>query len=228
MKMQIGKGEAAGMKKCVIVSGGTATETFVAQTLKEQKPDFVIAADSGMEVLRKCAVKPDIIIGDFDSVREETFAYYKEQPGIVWHTLNPMKDDTDTEFAIRLAIREGAEQICLLGATGSRLDHVLGNIELLGIGFEQKVAMELLDEHNRVRMIDGPIQIAKKEQYGKYVSLIPYSPQVEHLTLEGFVYPLSDFCLKGFCSLGVSNEITEEIAKITFEDGILIVIESRD
>ena len=88
--------------------------------------------------------------------------------------------------------------------------------------------MELLDEHNRVRMIDGPIQIAKKEQYGKYVSLIPYSLQVEHLTLEGFVYPLSDFCLKGFCSLGVSNEITEEIAKITFEDGILIVIESRD
>lgn len=216
------------MKKCVIVSGGSASDIFVARILKEQKPDFLIAADSGMEVLRRCAVKPDIIIGDFDSVQEETLAYYKKQPGIVWHTLNPVKDDTDTEFAIRLAIREGAGQIILLGGTGSRLDHVLGNIELLGIGLEQKVSIELLDEHNRVRMIDSPLRIAKKEQYGKYVSLIPYTPQVEYLTLKGFAYPLSDFCLKGFCSLGVSNEITEETAEITFEDGILIVIESRD
>ena len=44
----------------------------------------------------------------------------------------------------------------------------------------------------------------------------------------GFKYPLADYCLKGFCSIGVSNEITEEQAEITFENGILIVIESRD
>ena len=51
---------------------------------------------------------------------------------------------------------------------------------------------------------------------------------MENLYLAGFKYPLADYCLKGFCSIGVSNEITEEQAEITFENGILIVIESRD
>ena len=109
-----------------------------------------------------------------------------------------------------------------------RLDHVLGNIELLGIGLELGVEIELLDANNRIRMTDHGMVLKKEEQFGKYVSLIPYTAQVEHLYLAGFKYPLADYCLKGFCSIGVSNEITEEQAEITFENGILIVIESRD
>ena len=144
----------------------------------------------------------------------------------VWHRLNPQKYDTDTEFALRLAISMGAECITVLGGTGSRLDHVLGNIELLGIGLELGVEIELLDANNRIRMTDHGMVLKKEEQFGKYVSLIPYTAQVEHLA--GFKYPLADYCLKGFCSIGVSNEITEEQAEITFENGILIVIESRD
>jgi thiamine pyrophosphokinase len=105
---------------------------------------------------------------------------------------------------------------------------VLGNIELLGIGLELGVEIELLDANNRIRMTDHGMVLKKEEQFGKYVSLIPYTAQVEHLYLAGFKYPLADYCLKGFCSIGVSNEITEEQAEITFENGILIVIESRD
>ena len=142
--------------------------------------------------------------------------------------LADQKDDTDTEFALRLAISMGAECITVLGGTGSRLDHVLGNIELLGIGLELGVEIELLDANNRIRMTDHGMVLKKEEQFGKYVSLIPYTAQVEHLYLAGFKYPLADYCLKGFCSIGVSNEITEEQAEITFENGILIVIESRD
>ena len=216
------------MKHFVIVSGGTAADFFVKQTIRQIAPDCIIAADSGMEVLRRCSLTPDRIIGDFDSVGEDTLAYFRGMSGITWHTLNPMKDDTDTEFAIRLAIREGAELITILGGTGSRLDHVLGNIELLGIGLKENVPITLLDEHNRIRMTDRGMCLKKQEQFGTYVSLIPYSEQVEHITLTGFLYPLSDYCLKGFCSLGVSNEIVAEEAQISFSDGILLVIESRD
>ena len=60
--------------------------------------------------------------------------FVKKKNDIEWTKLNPMKDDTDTEAAIRLAIEKGAQSITLLGATGSRIDHVLANIELLGIG----------------------------------------------------------------------------------------------
>lgn len=216
------------MKNVVIVSGGKIEDFFVTKWITEQRPDEIIAVDSGMEYFRRAGRKPDLILGDFDSVSEETFAYFEKQEGITWKRLNPVKDDTDTEFAIRYAIEEGAEQIVLLGATGSRLDHVLGNIELLGIGLETGVEIFLVDTHNRIRMIKSGIQLKKEEQFGKYVSLIPYSGEVKHLYLKGFKYPLEDAVLKGFCSLGVSNEITADVAEISFEEGILLVVESKD
>ena len=142
--------------------------------------------------------------------------------------LIPEKDDTDTESAIWLAIRRGAERITLLGATGTRLDHVLGNIELLGIGLKAGIPIQICDAHNRIRMIDRGMTLARKEQFGTYVSLIPYTECVGHLTLKGFKYPLTDACLRGFCSLGVSNEIVADTAEISFESGILLVVESKD
>ena len=77
-------------------------------------------------------------------------------------------------------------------------------------------------------MIDSPLVLQKKDQYGKYVSLLPYSDQVRGVTLTGFKYPLTDYTMGGFNSLGISNEITEEEAVISFMDGQLLVIESRD
>lgn len=216
------------MKHFFIVSGGKIEDAFATAVLKGTAEKNVIAADSGMEFLRRNEIAPQVIIGDFDSVSSETLEWFQAKDNITWHKLNPVKDDTDTEFALRLAISMGAECITVLGGTGSRLDHVLGNIELLGIGLEQGVEIELLDANNRIRMTDHGMVLKKEEQFGKYVSLIPYTTQVEHLYLKGFKYPLADYCLKGFCSIGVSNEITAEQAEITFENGILIVIESRD
>lgn len=216
------------MKKCVIISGGKIEDAFAGQWLEKEQPDIIIAADSGMNFLKRINKKPDIIIGDFDSVSNEAYEWFKSQTGIEWQQLNPMKDDTDTEFAVRLAMEKGVSQITLLGATGSRLDHLLGNMELLGIGLEYGVEILIIDSHNRVRMIDSGITLKKAEQFGTYVSLIPYSKEVTHVYLDGFKYPLEDYCLKGFCTIGISNEIVEEEAEIRFKDGILFVIESKD
>jgi thiamine pyrophosphokinase len=149
-------------------------------------------------------------------------------------TLNPIKDDTDTEFAIRTAIKKGATSINLLSATGSRLDHVLGNIELLGIALNHQntdgstVQMDIVDPHNRISMIDAPMEIKKKDCFGGYVSLLPVTPEVKGLTIRGFKYPLHHHTLKKFTSLGISNEIVESVATIDFIEGILLVIESQD
>ena len=142
--------------------------------------------------------------------------------------LNPEKDDTDTEYAIREAIRRGAMEIVVIGATGTRIDHVLGNISLLGIGLEEQIKISLVDEHNRIRMINQPLMIRKAEQYGKYVSLIPFSEKVSGVTLRGLKYPLTDYTMGGFNSLGISNEIVSDEATISFSSGELIVIESKD
>lgn len=214
--------------KFLIVSGGSLSKEFVTKVVGQGKYDRILAADSGMNALYAAAVTPDIIIGDFDSADEKILAFFQQNKAIDFCTLNPEKDDTDTEFAIRESIRRGADSITIIGGTGTRLDHVLGNISLLGIGIEEQVSMELLDEHNRIRMIQKPLTLEKDAQYGKYVSLIPYGGDVQGITLRGFKYPLSDYTMGGFNSLGISNEIVDEKAVIELTRGSLLVIESHD
>ena len=215
-------------RKILIISGGSMEDTFAKEWIGQHQPDFTIVADSGMEFMRRAGLMPDMIIGDFDSVCTETLEYFKEQQGIIFKELNPVKDDTDTEFAIRQAIGLGAKGITVLGATGTRLDHVLGNVALLGIGLKEQVDIQLVDAHNRIRMIDKAICLTKSEQFGNFVSLLPYSGEVKGVTLKGFKYPLENYTMGSFSSLGISNEIVEEKAEILFEEGILLVIEARD
>lgn len=215
-------------RKIVIISGGSIQDEFAKEWITQYQPDFIIVADSGMEFMRRVGLKPDMIIGDFDSVASETLAYFKEQTGIIFKELNPMKDDTDTEFAIRQAIGLGTKEITVLGATGTRLDHVLGNVALLGIGLQEQVDIQLVDAHNRIRMIDTPLNLKKAEQFGGFVSLLPYAGEVKGVTLKGFKYPLENYTMESFSSLGISNEIVEHQAEILLKDGILVVIESRD
>lgn len=214
--------------KFLIVSGGSLNKEFVTKVVGQGRYDRILAADSGMNALYAAAVTPDIIIGDFDSADKKILAFFQQNKEIDFCTLNPEKDDTDTEFAIRESIRRGADSITIIGGTGTRLDHVLGNISLLGIGLEEGVRMELLDAHNRICMIDHSVTLKKKEQYGNYLSLIPYNGNVTGVTLKGLKYPLHNYTMGGFNSLGISNEIVDDEASIELTSGQLLVIESRD
>lgn len=214
--------------KMIIVSGGSIEDKFAKEWIEQYQPEYIIVADSGMEFMRRVNLMPDMIIGDFDSVASETLRFFKEQEGIIFKELNPIKDDTDTEFAIRQAISFGAKEITVLGATGTRLDHVMGNVALLGIGLKERVNIQLVDAHNRIRMIDKPLKLKKAEQFGDYVSLLPYTSEVRAVTLKGFKYPLENYTMGSFSSLGISNEIVDNQAEILLKDGNLVVIESRD
>ncbi len=215
------------MKHFLIVAGGEIEDAFVCRIIQEEHPTSVIAVDCGMDFFYRNKKMPDVIVGDFDSAEPESLTYFRRQ-GVRIKELSPMKDDTDTEAALRLALQMGAERITLLGAIGSRIDHMLANIELLGIGLMAGVPMVMMDAKNKIRMADTGLTIKKCEQHGTYVSLLPYTPEVTHLTLRGFKYPLNDVILRGFCSLGISNEIIEEEAEILFGSGILLVMETKD
>ncbi len=220
--------------RAVIVSGGSVDEAFTLEFLQQNRYDMMLAADSGMDFLYRNGIVPDVIAGDFDSVSAEAYEYFirpletEELAVAEILRLNPMKDDTDTEFVIREAIRRGAKEITLLGATGTRLDHVLANVHLLGIGLQEAVEIELLDAHNRIRMITGEVKITKQEQFGKYVSLLPFDGAAKGVTLKGFKYPLTDDTIKSVSSIGISNEIEEETAIVSVREGILLMIEARD
>lgn len=214
--------------KCTIISGGHIDDVFAVEWLKQNKYDLLIAADSGMNFLYRNNLVPNVIAGDFDSVDSASLEWFSGMDEIEILRLNPVKDDTDTEFVIREAIRRGAKEITILGATGTRLDHVFGNMHLLGIGFEQDVKIQLVDAHNRIRMICGEIEIKKEEQFGDYISLLPIDGTVTGVTLEGFKYPLKNAVISSFSSLGISNEIVDDKARIKIEKGVLLMMEARD
>lgn len=214
--------------KFVIVSGGYIDDEFALEWLEKNKYECMIAADSGMNFLYRNGLVPNVIAGDFDSVASESLEHFIQKGEVEMLRLNPVKDDTDTEFVIREAIRRGAKEIILLGATGTRLDHVLANVNLLGIGLEEGVSIQLVDKHNRIRMISDSIEVYKDEQFGSFVSVLPVKGDAKGVTLEGMKYLLKDADIASFSSLGVSNEIVEKSAKISVKQGILLVIESRD
>ena len=213
--------------KYLIVCGGEIDGDFAERLIMSSGFEVIIAADRGMDFLYEHKITPDIIVGDFDSVKNEALSYFKEKGMSDIHVLNPEKDDTDSECALQIALDHGADHIIIIGATGTRIDHVLGNISLLGKAMSEGKMAELLDTLNRIRMINNELEIEKNKQYGKYVSIIPVCKN-NKITLEGFKYPLKDYTFEGFNTLGISNEIVDDIAKITVNEGQYIVIESKD
>lgn len=188
----------------------------------------IIVCDRGLEALYQLKIIPNHVVGDFDSVSSEVLEFYKKQTQIIFHTYNAEKDNTDTDIALKLAIKLKSAKITILGALGKRMDHAIANIHILKDALEAKIPCQILDEHNRIYLINKETTLEKEKVYGKYVSLIPLTSTVEGLTLTGFKYPLNHYTLPIGTSLGISNEMIEDIAHIEMKKGILIVIESRD
>ncbi|MCI9021884.1 MAG: thiamine diphosphokinase [Eubacterium sp.] len=214
--------------KTVIITGGTVEDAFALDYLKQQDFDYLIAADSGIHFFARCGIRPDEVLGDFDSADPDRLRPFSGDPHIRFHKYRPEKDAVDTELALQLAMERGSTEIHILGGTGTRLDHVLGCVRLLGLAMERGIPCFLADAHNRIRLIHKKTVLKKEQQYGTYVSLIPLTTQVTGVTLTGFKYPLTGHTLGGFSSLAVSNEIVEEEGVIELQDGILVLAESMD
>lgn len=171
---------------------------------------------------------PNHIVGDFDSVDAEILKFYQNKTQVIFHKYNPEKDNTDTDIALQLAIQLNSSTITIMGALGKRMDHALSNIHILNETLEAKIPCQIVDTYNKIYLVKNNITLYKNRTYGKYISLIPLTSTVEGLTLTGFKYLLNNDSLSIGKSLGVSNEIVEDVARIELKEGILIVIESRD
>lgn len=215
--------------RAVLISGGNIQRDLALAFLREQAYDVIIAVDKGLEFCHRHQITPQAIVGDLDSVSEEVVQGYLDRPDIPLRRLNPQKDDSDTESAFHLAVEMGATEIGILGGTGSRLDHVLANLQLLSYGLSLGVRSHMVDAHNYIWAAEEPVTLKKNAQWGCYVSMFALGGPVEGLTLEGFAYPLKEYRLTSRdCGLTVSNEIVEEEARITFEKGCLLLVMSRD
>lgn len=218
------------MSSCVIISGGRLDHSFAEKFIQKENPQILIAADKGLAFCEEKNIVPTQIVGDFDTLGDALLPKY-ETMGVPIRRFNPVKDATDTEIAVRLAMELGAEKIQILGASeGNRLDHLFGNVLTMMIPQREGIDCFMVDAHNRVRILTKSMEIKKEEQYGTYISLIPLTTDVYGVTLEGFKYPLWDhrFQVETCGSLGVSNELVENTGKISLRQGILLMLECRD
>ncbi len=218
--------------RILILTGGHISTQFVKEYLKVEEFTTIIAVDKGLLVADNLNIPVNYVVGDFDSVPEQILNKYrnksKNNNNFKIMEFNPEKDATDTHIALKLAMDLEGDEIVILGGTGSRLDHTLANIQLLREPLEKNIRTLILDEHNKIYLINSGMTFRKDKLFGDYISLLPYTEQVTNVTLEGFKYPLYNKTLIVGDSLGVSNEIISEEASILLDSGTLIVIESRD
>ena len=218
-------------KKAIVVSGGELDEELTVSILARQEDRCVIGVDKGMEFLYQHQFMPDYIVGDFDSVREEIRDYYKNEAHVPVREYNPVKDASDTEMAIRLAMTLGSKDITILGATGGRIDHLWANVQSLMIPFKAGIEAKIVDRQNMITIIGGgETHIRKSEAFGPYFSVFPLGEEIFGFNISGAKYPLKNHILRPYDSLCVSNQIADDSdeAVISFAMGHVILMQTRD
>lgn len=215
-------------KRTVIVSGGMLEEEFAVSLLKDAETEFIIGVDRGLVFLYEHEILPNYIVGDFDSAPPEIIAYYKEETKVPVREFNPVKDASDTEIALRLCLDLRRQNILILGATGTRLDHMWANVQILKMALDAGADARIVDSHNQIRLLNEGITVKKEEVFGPYFSVFPLGGLVEDFSIAGAKYPLTHHMLMPYDSLCVSNEIVEDEVKITFPYGVVVLMETRD
>lgn len=215
--------------RILIVTGGSVEVNFVKKYLETEEFDRVIAADSGLAHCKEIGIVPTDILGDFDSLKHKELLEEYKNMGIPVRSFPTRKDYTDTHLAVMYAKDLEPEEVIVIGATGTRLDHMLANIGMLEYMAGQGISCKIVDAHNEAELLTGPVKKKyKKPEEQAFFSLIAWNERVTGINLEGFSYPLQDGVLETAISLGISNEIVEPYGELSIETGKLLVIQSRD
>jgi len=195
---------------CAIVGAGE-----FGGFLPEYSADYIIAADGGYDRLAEFGIKPDLLVGDFDSIKVprrdipnsvQTLAFPKE------------KDKTDIELAVDEAEKRGFKKFYIYGGLGGRVDHTLANIFLIA-----RYGAYLIGENAVITSVkNGEIGFGADKK--GVVSVFAFGGDAAGVTEKGLKYPLDNAVLKSGSTLGVSNEFIGEESVISVKSGCLIII----
>ncbi len=203
----------------MIVSGGDAPDCAFLKE-KAGKARMVIAADKGAEYCLEAGIRPDLVVGDMDSISAAASDELLRS-GVPLIKYDPCKDRTDTQLALEEAYRQGARSVELVAATGDRFDHSLANVQLLYDARSRGVDVSILSPKSRIFLVDS--RYAVSSMRGATVSLLPLTMEVEGLTLTGFRWTLKNALMKMGNPYGISNRVVSEEALIEVRSGVLVV-----
>lgn len=207
------------MRKCIIFAGGVISDySFI----NIEKDDYIICADGGYIHALKLRIKPDCILGDFDTFDKSGLP---EDCKVL--TYSAIKDYTDTMLAAMHALENGFKHITIYGASGGRFDHTMANVQTLLYVHKKGGTGVMVDENNIISLqTEGKMQYKKREGY--YFSLFSLSDSCNGITETGTFYTLKNATLTNDFPLGVSNKIVDDYAEVFLESGTLLVIFSKD
>lgn len=210
----------------LIVSGGTEPSKELLLEYKN-KASFIIGVDKGCNVLYKYNITPNLIVGDFDSGDLKVVEYFKNT-GIEVRKYSTHKDYTDTHLAYNIAKELGdVKKIYLLGATGTRFDHSLGNLGLFLNSLEDEIYLEIVDDNNIMFIVDRKTTI--KNRKNKVLSFHGLSDEVKNFTIKNAKYELERYNLKLLEPRAICNEFLDgEDVQIDFDSGKILVMLTND
>ena len=203
------------MKRCVIVGGADINNyEYIKSCLHND--DFIVFCDSGLKHLESLQVKPGLIVGDFDS---------HDNPHLDVETivLPCEKDDTDTVFAVKEALKRGFDDFLLVGVIGARLDHTLGNVSILLMLDKAGKKGKIIDDFSEMEIISN--EPAYVDDSFAYFSLLNITGVAKGITIENAKYPLVNAEITSEYQYGISNEVLQgNKAKVGVKKGELLLI----
>lgn len=209
------------MKAALFVNGEFEKNDRIMRQISQS--DLLIAVDGGLQHVMNSGLTPHIIIGDLDSIDLSDLEYFEHNSvDIIKFPIH--KDETDLELAVDHVMNLGFDEILILGATGGRIDHFLVNFLFFSNPKYQNIDIKILTNKSEVlycksrQVIEGAV--------GDMVSLIPISEVVSGVQTTGLMYPLNREDLLRWKSRGISNQMTDPIAKIEFGSGELLCVHS--
>lgn len=214
------------MKALLIANGCIDNVQFYKEeVLGKVHYDIVVCADGGIENTLKLGLIPNIVIGDLDSITNDTMEMMVKE-NIKTIKYPKEKDETDTELVLDYLIKQRCSTVTMMGCLGNRMDHSLANIYLLKKLLKNKINGHIIDENNHITLIDNQIELIDKKEH--IVSLIPLTDRVEGITTKGLYYPLDNALMLKEKPYGISNVIISNDAKVNISSGELLILICKD
>ncbi len=205
------------MKRAIIIINGDLANI---DNVKFLPSDFIVCADGAVEKILKINILPTVVIGDFDSTSKKTLQKIKEKK-IQIITYPREKDKTDSELALEYAIEKKYKYIIICGLLGTRIDHLLGNVLLLGKYITK--GLELTIHEHKTTMYTVRNKLIIKGKKNDTISLLPITKHVIGVLTNGLYYKLDNESLDFGFSRGMSNYMIEDRCEVNIKKGILLV-----
>lgn len=214
------------MRALILCNGTPPSSELLKKCSAPSEVDLIVCCDGAANYAQSYGLRPDALIGDFDSLGSHRAHQLVELWNCDIVELPVKKDVTDAHYATEYAIERGAKELCFLGALGGRFDQALSNVFLLVLCSRLGARGVILDEQNEMRICCTSIFC--QGRVGDTLSLIPLGINVRIRCTDGLEYPLYDAYLPLSGTLGVSNVFVKEEAYIEVADGWVLIVQSHD